>query len=110
MISFWSAAGYHQLTMYPLPFFSLAAKTKQASCGPKLVANMPAPQGHQVFFNLGFPFSPALSMALTLLTACMACSSPGYEIFGITGKGPSHVGTGALPGFSTGLPGLPMQP
>jgi len=49
MNSFWIAAGNHQLTMYPDPLFSLAAMTKHASWGPRLVANMPAPHGHHVF-------------------------------------------------------------
>merc|ERR1719393_763104 len=50
MISFWSAAGIHQFTMYPEPLSSVAATTKHASWGPRLVANMPPPQGHQVGF------------------------------------------------------------
>merc|ERR1711957_522769 len=109
MISFWSAAGIHQLTMYPDPLFSLAAMTKHASCGPRLVTNMPAPHGHQVGFSfLGLPqgwhkqpIQPGqpyfmASMRSRLFTACNACSSPGYEILGIGGI--------------TQLGGLPMQP
>merc|ERR1719498_219873 len=102
MISFWSAPGIHQFTMYPDPLFSFAAMTKQASCGPKLVANMPAPQGHHVgfiCFGAGqHPCAPyfCASMISRFTTACKACSSPGYEIFG----------TGGI----TQLPGSPMQP
>merc|ERR1719422_945752 len=52
MISFWMAAKIHQFTIHPEPFTSFAAKTKQASWGPRLVANIPAPHGHQVVTNL----------------------------------------------------------
>merc|ERR1712226_356968 len=75
MISFRKAAGIHQLTIYPEPLFQLAAKTKHASCGPKLVANMPAPHGHHVGCNFGwFPLTAALAIIFML---CNACSSPG---------------------------------
>eukprot|EP00429_Kryptoperidinium_foliaceum_P071955 CAMPEP_0176072900 /NCGR_PEP_ID=MMETSP0120_2-20121206/36423_1 /TAXON_ID=160619 /ORGANISM="Kryptoperidinium foliaceum, Strain CCMP 1326" /LENGTH=112 /DNA_ID=CAMNT_0017406579 /DNA_START=23 /DNA_END=357 /DNA_ORIENTATION=- len=43
--------------MYPDPGFSFAAMTKQASWGPKLVANMPAPHGHHVGFNVFLPLA-----------------------------------------------------
>merc|ERR1719238_2086948 len=59
--------------MYPDFDTSLAATTKQASCGPKLVANMPAPHGHQVGFNFVLP----LAIRSKLITAWRACSSPG---------------------------------
>merc|ERR1719456_662502 len=70
--------------MYPDPLISFAAITKQASCGPKLVANMPAPHGHQVGFN-GLLLPPYLFMSRIskFLHAWRACSSPGYEILGI---------------------------
>merc|ERR1740130_595127 len=47
--------------------WSLAATTKQASCGPKLVANMPAPHGHHVANNSLRHCFP--SMISTLLQA-----------------------------------------
>merc|ERR1712113_519540 len=78
IISFWSAAQIHQLTIQPEPFFSLAPATKHASWGPKLVANMPAPHGHHVSINFGsLFFAFAAAMNSTFLIACMACSSPG---------------------------------
>merc|ERR1711976_761277 len=45
MISFWTAATLAQVTMKPEFFTQFAPATKQASSGPKDVANMPAPQG-----------------------------------------------------------------
>eukprot|EP00429_Kryptoperidinium_foliaceum_P070857 CAMPEP_0176050894 /NCGR_PEP_ID=MMETSP0120_2-20121206/25300_1 /TAXON_ID=160619 /ORGANISM="Kryptoperidinium foliaceum, Strain CCMP 1326" /LENGTH=59 /DNA_ID=CAMNT_0017384333 /DNA_START=17 /DNA_END=196 /DNA_ORIENTATION=- len=59
--------------MYPDPGFSLAAMTKQASCGPRLVANMPAPHGHHVGFN---DFLPSATR-IRFTQAWSACSSPG---------------------------------
>merc|ERR1719387_1332359 len=87
MISFWRAPGIHQFTMYPDFGTSLAATTKQASCGPKLVANMPAPHGHHVVIRLfeaqrlgkqqhksHFICTFASRMSICL-HACSACSS-----------------------------------
>merc|ERR1719367_929639 len=97
MSSFCSAAGIHQLTMCPEPLFSLAPRTKHASCGPRLVANMPAPHGHQVVISFGgLPDALALSRCSMFLQAWKACSSPGYEIFGMGGI--------------SNLGGSPMQP
>ena len=38
----------HSALNLPLPGVEFAAMTKQASCGPSEVANMPAPHGHHV--------------------------------------------------------------
>merc|ERR1719265_2243857 len=101
MNSFWIAAGNHQLTMYPDLGMLFAAITKQASWGPKLVANMPAPQGHQVsinfFWQQGLPYV-LRSIRSMFFKACNACSSPGYEILGM----------GHKPSLKSG--GVPMQP
>merc|ERR1719263_787945 len=115
MISFWRAAGIHQFTRRPEHLTSLAARTKHASCGPKLVANMPAPHGHQVGNIFEWQrFLP--SKISTLLQAWSACSSPGYEILGIGGMIQSPSVTGGRGGLALGPPlsttrgGLPMQP
>merc|ERR1719210_155372 len=107
MIHFCHAQRRPHTTVYPEPFSQLAPKTKQASFGPKEVANMPAPHGQCIVCtSRGVPNKScvsflyiSLSIFTTFFTAMTASSSPGYEIFGIGGIGQSS-------GFAPGL-GMP---
>merc|ERR1712226_1301360 len=95
-----------QTHINPEFLIQLAPATKQASSGPRDVANMPAPHG-QCMFSIfsGVPKASvvllrykSLSMWSMLVHATIPSSSPGYEILGIGGMGHS---CGFLPASST---------
>merc|ERR1719420_2567407 len=106
MISFCTAHGLPHTHMMPEFLTQLAPATKQASSGPRDVANMPAPHGQCMSWRAtGWPqqssarfWKEILSTFSKLPHAMTACSSPGYEIFGIGGIG--HWG-GGLPSAGT---------
>merc|ERR1719222_359112 len=95
MISFCTAQQDPQSHMSPEFFTQFAPATKQASSGPRDVANMPAPQGQCISAtssgppkqSVVLPWKISLSILSMFFVAITASSSPGYEIFGIGGIG-----------------------